>query len=183
MKARLVVLSVVSVLAILLLAAPVPAGDSAGLKAGAARIDITPEKPVTLSGYAARKEPVHRRARPAVRPGRGVRGGRQTPGAGLHGHHRFLRGTADYMRKALLAEFNLQPSELFLAGHSHARRPHPDAQSRAGPCEQCRVYRGPQGQAHRGHAQGAGQYGAGEAGSRRRLLSHRRQSPGAARRQ
>ncbi len=56
MKARLVVLSVVSVLAILLLGSPAPAGESAGLKAGTAKIDITPQKPVTMSGYASRKD-------------------------------------------------------------------------------------------------------------------------------
>ena len=56
MKARLVVVCVLSLVAVLLLASPAPAGNSAGLKAGAARIDITPDKPVNMSGYAGRKD-------------------------------------------------------------------------------------------------------------------------------
>src|SRR5512136_585909 len=55
MKARLVIVCVLSLVAVLLITSPAPAGNSAGLKAGAAKIDITPEKPVNMSGYAGRK--------------------------------------------------------------------------------------------------------------------------------
>jgi neutral ceramidase len=121
MKARLVVLSVVLVAAILLIASPAPAGGSAGLKAGAARIDITPEKPVTLSGYASRKnlstgvhDPLSARALVFEAGGKRV----VLVATDIIG---FYDGTADYLRKAILAEFNLQPAELFLTAiHTHS---------------------------------------------------------------
>lgn len=94
---------------------------SGGLKAGAARIDITPEKPVRMSGYGSRKDlstgvhdPLSARVlafeagdRRLVLVSTDVIG--------------FYDGTADYLRDALLGEFKLQPSELFLTAiHTHA---------------------------------------------------------------
>ncbi len=56
MKTRLPPSSVLlSLVFLLLIASPTPAGVADGLKAGAARIDITPDKPVNMSGYAGRK--------------------------------------------------------------------------------------------------------------------------------
>ncbi|MCX5643358.1 MAG: neutral/alkaline non-lysosomal ceramidase N-terminal domain-containing protein [Phycisphaerae bacterium] len=121
MRARLVILCVVSVAAVLLIASPSPAGSSAGLKAGAARIDITPEKPVNMSGYAARKDlstgvhdPLSARAVAFEVGGKRL----VLISTDIIGYY---EDVANYMRKALMAEFNLQPSELFLAGiHTHA---------------------------------------------------------------
>jgi hypothetical protein len=121
MKARLVVLCVAFVAAVGSRASAAPAGDSAGLKAGAAKIDITPEKPVTLSGYASRKnlstgvhDPLSARAVAFEVGGKRL----VLVATDIIG---FYDGTADYMRKAILAEFNLQPSELFLAAiHTHS---------------------------------------------------------------
>jgi neutral ceramidase len=120
MKACLVVLCVVFLATVGLSALPA-AGDSAGLKAGAARIDITPEKPVTLSGFASRKnlstgvhDPLSARAVAFEVGGKRL----VLVATDIIG---FYDGTADYMRKAILAEFNLQPAELFLAAiHTHA---------------------------------------------------------------
>src|SRR3989339_179375 len=55
MKARCLAVCSLFVPLCLLGATPSSAENQAGLKAGVARIDITPEKPVTLSGYAGRK--------------------------------------------------------------------------------------------------------------------------------
>jgi neutral ceramidase len=97
------------------------AADAGGLRAGAARIEITPDQPVTMSGYAARKgfstgvhDPLSARVLAFEAGGRRL----VLVSADLIG---FYSGTADYMRQALLSEFHLQPAELFLAGiHTHA---------------------------------------------------------------
>jgi len=98
-----------------------PAGAADGLRAGAARIDITPDQPVRMSGYASRTnlstgvhDPLSARAL-AFEAG----GGRlvlvSTDLIGFYG------GTAEVMRKALMAEFGLRPAELFLSAiHTHA---------------------------------------------------------------
>jgi hypothetical protein len=121
MKARLAILCLVSISAILLLTSSSPASGSAGLKAGVAKIDITPEKPVTLSGYASRKnlstgvhDPLSARAIALEAGGKRL----VLVATDIIG---FYEDTADYMRKAILAECNLQPSELFLTAiHTHA---------------------------------------------------------------
>jgi len=121
MKARLAILGLVSVVAVLLLASPLPANNLAGLKAGAARIDITPEKPVNMSGYAGRKalstgvhDPLSARAVAFEANGKRL----VLISTDIIGYY---EDVANYMRQALMAEFNLQPSELFLAGiHTHA---------------------------------------------------------------
>ncbi len=121
MKAHLVALGVLSVLAVGLLSFPLRAGDSAELKAGAAKIDITPAKPVTLAGYASRKDlstGVHDPL--SARVVAFEVGGKRLVlvATDIIG---FYDGTADYMRKAILAEFNLQPAELFLTAiHTHS---------------------------------------------------------------
>ena len=92
-----------------------------GLKAGAARIDITPEKPVTLSGYASRKglstgvhDPLSARALAFETAGKRL----VLVSVDIIG---FYGGTDEFLRSALLREFNLQPSELLLCAiHTHA---------------------------------------------------------------
>jgi len=121
MKARLIVRCVVLAAVILSIASPLPAGDAAGLKAGVARIDITPEKPVTLSGYASRKDlstGVHDPL--SARVVAFEAGGKRLVlvATDIIG---FYEGTAEYMRSAIMAEFGLQPSELFLTAiHTHS---------------------------------------------------------------
>jgi neutral ceramidase len=117
------VASIVCLLSVAVLSAVVPvhAGNPAGLKAGVARIDITPDKPVTLSGYASRKglssgvhDPLSARALAFEAGGKRL----VLVSVDIIG---FYGGTDEYLRSALLKEFNLQPSELFLCGiHTHA---------------------------------------------------------------
>jgi hypothetical protein len=91
------------------------------LRAGVARIDITPKEPVMLSGYASRKDlskgvhdPLSARVVAFENNGKRL----VLVSTDLIGYY---DGTAEDFRKAILAKFKLQPSELFLAGiHTHA---------------------------------------------------------------
>lgn len=95
--------------------------ESPGLQAGTAKIDITPKKPVNMAGYGARKglstgvhDPLS--ARIIVFKNNDKR--LVLVSSDLIG---FYNGTAEYMRKAILDEFQLEPSELFLSAiHTHA---------------------------------------------------------------
>ncbi len=120
MKTRAFIIGL-SLVASLVLVVPVQAQNQAGLKAGAARIDITPDKPVTLAGYASRKglstgvhDPLSARALAFEAGGKRL----VLVATDIIG---FYGGTDEYLRSALLKEFNLQPSELFLTAiHTHA---------------------------------------------------------------
>jgi neutral ceramidase len=91
------------------------------LQAGTAKIDVTPKKPVTMAGYGARKglstgvhDPLS--ARVVVFKNNGKR--LVLVSSDLIG---FYNGTAEYMRKAIMEEFQLGPCELFLSSiHTHA---------------------------------------------------------------
>jgi neutral ceramidase len=121
MNARLSAICSLSVALFLLVAIPSSAENQAGLKAGVARTDITPEKPVTLSGYAGRKglstgvhDPLSARALAFEAAGKRL----VLVSVDIIG---FYDGTDEYLRSALLKELNLQPSELFLCAiHTHA---------------------------------------------------------------
>ena len=101
--------------------AGVRANDDSPLRAGVARIDITPDKPVTMSGYDARTglssgvhDPLSARVLAFEADGERL----VLISTDLIG---FYSGTADHIRQALLREFSLQPSELFLTAiHNHA---------------------------------------------------------------
>lgn len=92
-----------------------------GLRAGVARIDITPQKPVTMSGYDGRKglsQDVHDplSARVVAFSSNGNR--LVLVSTDLIG---FYGGTAEHIRRIILEKFGLEPSELFLTGiHTHA---------------------------------------------------------------
>ncbi len=97
------------------------ADPTAALRAGTAKQDITPTKPVQLSGYEARKglsQGVHDPL--SVRVVAFQQGEKRlvlvsTDILGFYG------GTADSMRKAIMAACHLQPSELFLSAiHTHS---------------------------------------------------------------
>ncbi len=121
MKAHLTATCVLFVILCLVVAGPSFAEDQAGLKAGVAKVDITPDKPVTLSGYAGRKglstgvhDPLSARVLAFEAGGKRL----VLVSVDIIG---FYGGTDEYLRSALLKEFNLQPSELFLCGiHTHA---------------------------------------------------------------
>lgn len=91
------------------------------LRAGAAKIDITPEKPVKMAGYGSRtglSEGVHDplSARVIIFENNGKR--LVLVSTDLLG---FYGGTAEPLRKVILDEFKLKPSELFLSAiHTHA---------------------------------------------------------------
>lgn len=116
------------VLVVAFVASPWFAGRSArsgeagpALRAGVARIDITPDKPVRMSGYAGRKErsegvhdPLSARAVVLESGGRRL----VLISADTIG---FYDGTAEAFRGALGERFKLQPSEIFLCGtHTHS---------------------------------------------------------------
>ncbi|MCB1128693.1 MAG: neutral/alkaline non-lysosomal ceramidase N-terminal domain-containing protein, partial [Verrucomicrobiae bacterium] len=104
-----------------MLGATVMAGDSTILNIGLARADITPGQPVTMAGYASRKDlsqgvhdPLSARAI-----------------AFEHGSERlvvvstdligFYDGTCEPIRDAILSECGLRPEQLFLSAvHTHA---------------------------------------------------------------
>ncbi len=100
---------------------PLDAAASEGtLRAGTARIDITPEKPVKMSGYGARtalSEDVHDplSARVVAFENDGKR--LVLVSSDLLG---LYNGTAEHLRKVILSEFDLEPGELFLTAiHTH----------------------------------------------------------------
>ena len=91
------------------------------LRAGVARIDITPKKPVKMAGYAGRTglstgvhDPLSARVVAFENDGKRL----VLVSSDLIG---FYDGTAEYLRKAILDEFKLKQSELFLSAiHTHA---------------------------------------------------------------
>ena len=102
----------------------IPASPSAlagELRAGVAKIDITPDQPVTMSGYASRKgvstgvhDPLSARAVVFETEGQRL----VLVSTDLIG---FYGGSADTVRQALLRECQLLPAELFLAAiHTHS---------------------------------------------------------------
>ncbi|MHC4086638.1 MAG: neutral/alkaline non-lysosomal ceramidase N-terminal domain-containing protein [Planctomycetota bacterium] len=116
------ILAIVILITLLFTTSPVQSNQKKDiLRAGSAKIDITPEKPVKMSGYAGRKDlsdGVHDplSARIVVFENNGKR--LVLVSTDLLG---FYGGTAEPFRKAILNEFKLKPSELFLTAiHTHA---------------------------------------------------------------
>lgn len=101
-----------------ILPSPMPGAE---LRAGLARVDITPDQPVMLAGYESRKElskgihdPLFARALAFENGGRKL----VLVSADNLG---FYGGTADTMRQAVLEACSLQPSELLLCAiHTHS---------------------------------------------------------------
>jgi hypothetical protein len=91
------------------------------LRAGIAKIDITPEKPVKMAGYSSRtglSKDVHDplSARAVVFENNSKR--LVLVSTDIIG---FYNGTAEHLRKIILDEFKLKPSELFLSAiHTHS---------------------------------------------------------------
>jgi neutral ceramidase len=95
--------------------------QAAELRVGVARVDITPDQPVTMAGYGSRKD-----------LSQGVHDPLSTRAVAFEqGGHRlvlvstdslgFYGGSADVLRKAVLEESGLQPAELFLSAiHTHS---------------------------------------------------------------
>jgi len=91
------------------------------LRAGTAKIDITPEKPVKMAGYASRTElsqgvhdPLSARVVAFENNGKRL----VLVSTDIIG---FYDGTAEKLRSAILDEFKLDPSELFLTAiHTHS---------------------------------------------------------------
>src|SRR5512137_1625471 len=104
-----------------LLALPLPSLAAEALRAGLAKTDITPTQPVTLSGYASRKDlsqgvhdPLSARVVAFEQEGRRLV-------LVVLDSIGFYGGTAAPMRQAILDSSGLQPAELFLAAtHSHS---------------------------------------------------------------
>ncbi len=91
------------------------------LRAGIAKIDIMPAKPVKMAGYGSRTglskgvhDPLSARAVAFENNGKRL----VLVSTDLIG---FYNGTAEYLRKIILDEFKLKPSELFLSAiHTHS---------------------------------------------------------------
>lgn len=91
------------------------------LRAGIAKVDITPQKRVKMSGYASRTgysegihDPLSARVVAFEKDNKRV----VLVSTDVLG---FYNGTDEYLRKAILEEFKLKPSELFLCGiHTHS---------------------------------------------------------------
>ena len=121
MKAFSSAFFVPSALCLLSLAPLLHGGEPAVLRAGVARTDITPEKPVRMAGYGSRKglstdihDPLSARVLAFEAGGKRL----VLVSTDLIG---FYNGTAEYLREALLDELALEPSELFLSAiHTHA---------------------------------------------------------------
>jgi len=115
---------IAALIVLMLLLGPVsPAAEPTAdvLHAGLATIDITPKKPVTLSGYGGRKglskgvhDPLSARIVAFENNGKRL----VLVSTDLIG---FYGGTAEHFRSAILTKFKLQPSELFLTAiHTHS---------------------------------------------------------------
>jgi len=123
---RIGALVAVLIVCLFLTSSVVQPAESAGvLRAGTAKIDITPEKPVKMAGYGARTglstgvhDPLSARI-VAFEMGTQSNGKRLVlVSTDLIG---FYNGTAEHLRKIILDEFELEPSELFLCAiHTHA---------------------------------------------------------------
>ncbi len=113
---RIIVIAAVLAIVLFIASSPVFA-----LHAGTAKIDITPKKPVKMSGYGSRTglstgvhDPLS--ARIIVFKNNDKR--LVLVSSDILGYY---GGTAEYMRKAILEEFQLGPCELFLSAiHTHA---------------------------------------------------------------
>jgi hypothetical protein len=119
---RIIVIATVLTIGLFFVTSSVQSQESRSvLQAGTAKVDITPKKPVNMAGYGNRKglsKDVHDplSARIVVFENNDKR--LVLVSSDLIG---FYGGTAEYMRKVLLDEFQLGPSELFLSAiHTHA---------------------------------------------------------------
>jgi len=119
---RIIVIATVLTIGLFFVTSSVQSKESRNaLQAGTAKVDITPKKPVNMAGYGARKglstgvhDPLS--ARIVVFENNDKR--LVLVSSDLIG---FYGGTAEYMRKAIVNEFQLEPSELFLSAiHTHA---------------------------------------------------------------
>ncbi|MHC4642964.1 MAG: neutral/alkaline non-lysosomal ceramidase N-terminal domain-containing protein [Planctomycetota bacterium] len=116
------ILAVVVLITLLFTTPPLQSNQTKDiLRAGTAKIDITPKKPVKMAGYAGRKDlsdGVHDplSARVVIFENNDLR--LVLVSTDILG---FYNQTAAPMRKAILDEFKLKPSELFLTAiHTHA---------------------------------------------------------------
>jgi len=127
---RIIVIATVLTIGLFFVASSVQSKEGRSVvRAGTARIDITPKKPVRMAGYGSRKglstgvhDPLS--ARVVVFGGTPLRGNPNNSkrlvlvSTDLIG---FYDGTAENTRKVILDEFQLEPSELFLSAiHTHA---------------------------------------------------------------
>ncbi len=119
---RISTIIIVFIACLFFTASVVESRESAGvLRAGAAKINITPKKSVKMSGYAGRKglstgvhDPLSARIVAFESNGRRF----VLVSSDLIG---FYDGTTEHVRKVILNEFDLEPSELFLSSiHTHA---------------------------------------------------------------
>ena len=119
---RITVAIMVSILGLCFTTSPIGARESGDiLRAGTAKIDITPKKPVKMAGYGSRtglSEGVHDPLSARVVAFENDSQRLLLVSTDLLG---FYDGTAEYLRKAILDEFKLKPGELFVSAiHTHS---------------------------------------------------------------
>jgi len=121
MKLRIVPVGVLLIVCLWLLMSLASAEAGEKLQVGVAKIDITPEKPVKMSGYGSRKDlsiGVHDPLSARVLVFANGSEKLVLVSADLIGYY---DGTADYLRKAILEACDLEASELFLTAiHTHS---------------------------------------------------------------
>jgi len=121
MKSQLLAIGVLLVVCLWVFPAPSQAREGNMLKAGVAKVDITPDKPVKMSGYASRRDlsssvhdPLSARVVVFENDGQAL----VLVSTDLIG---FYEGTAERLRQAIFKEFDLRPSRLFLSAiHTHS---------------------------------------------------------------
>ncbi|HSA00747.1 MAG TPA: neutral/alkaline non-lysosomal ceramidase N-terminal domain-containing protein, partial [Candidatus Paceibacterota bacterium] len=112
---------VLSCVCVLLVTTDLSFAEDQPLRAGASRIEITPAQPVTLAGYASRKELSQGVHDPlSARAVAFSQGGNRLVLVSID-NLGFYNGTAEPLREEILNACRLQPSELFLCAiHTHS---------------------------------------------------------------
>lgn len=111
----------VLVSATVLLGGVLLAADPTPFKVGVARTDITPEQPVTMAGYASRKDLSQGVHDPLSARAVAFEQGPQRLVVVSTDILGFYNGTCEVIREAILSECSLRPEQLFLSAiHTHA---------------------------------------------------------------
>ena len=154
------------------------AANAEGLRAGAARIDVTPTQPVAMAGYGSRTnlsqgvhDPLSARALAFEQDGaRLVLVSLDSLG--------FYNQTAEPLRQAILDANGLKPSELLLCAiHTHSA-PTLTLDLDHGPARERRLHAGPEIKTSRRGPHRAGPAGPGANRPGQRRFARRRQPPG-----
>jgi hypothetical protein len=97
------------------------AQETSGLRAGVSKVDITPDHPVRMGGYESRKDPSQGIHDPLGARALALEANGQRMVFVSIDTLGFYNDTAEPLRRGILEECNLKPSELFLCAiHTHS---------------------------------------------------------------